>query len=228
MTSDDTSFRVNRTAAPLRHSVTQSIRDAIASGRYKAGERLAERELCELVGVSRTLIREAIRQLEAEGLVTVEPHRGPSVARLTRQQAKAVYEVRAELEGLACRHFAEKATEDQQNALKEAFKELRQAARRRDQHSRVFAKNEFYARLIEGAQNEALGSCLHILNSRITFLRATSMQVPGRMQKSLDELSRLMDALLARDAQRASALARAHVTNAAKAALRILPGDDAD
>ncbi|MBU2534271.1 MAG: GntR family transcriptional regulator, partial [Alphaproteobacteria bacterium] len=191
MTIPDNSFRVNRIAAPLRHGVTQSIRDAIASGRFKAGERLAERELCELVGVSRTLIREAVRQLEAEGLLTVEPHRGPSVVTLTLEQARAVYEVRAELEGLACRQFAEKATEDQQGALRQAFKQLKAAARRRSQQSRVFAKNEFYARLIEGAQNEALGSCLHILNSRITLLRATSMQAPGRMQKSLEELSEL-------------------------------------
>jgi len=226
MTTPDTSFRVNRKAAPLRHSVTQSIRDAIASGRFKAGERLAERELCELVGVSRTLIREAVRQLEAEGLITVEPHRGPSVARLTREQAQAVYEVRAELEGLACRRFAQKATEAQQRALKDAFRELKLPARRRNQQSRVFAKNEFYARLIEGAQNEALGSCLHILNSRITLLRATSMQAPGRMQKSLEELSELMEALLARDAERASALARTHVANAAQAALEILENEE--
>lgn len=63
----DQQFRVERVAAPLRHSVTESIRYAIAIGRFRAGERLPERELCEMTGVSRTLVREALRQLESEG-----------------------------------------------------------------------------------------------------------------------------------------------------------------
>src|SRR3546814_19700240 len=86
-------------------SVTESIRNAIASGRFKAGDRLPERELCELTGVSRTLVREAMRQLESEGVIKVEPHRGPFVATLSRHQAGGVYQVRLALEGLACRQI---------------------------------------------------------------------------------------------------------------------------
>lgn len=228
MTNTDTTFRVERVAAPLRKSVTESIRNAIAMGRFQAGDRLPERELCELVGVSRTLVREAIRQLESEGLITVEPHRGPSVARLSRAQAEGVYQVRIELEGLACRLFVENATEGQQRALKQAFNEIKAAARRGDPQDRVRAKNEFYARLIDGAQNEALGSCLHILNSRITLLRSTSMQVPGRMEKSVAELSKLMDALMARDGKRASERAQEHVRMAAQAAMKLLPNDESE
>src|SRR4029453_14605723 len=69
-------FRVEKIAAPLRHGVTESIRYAIALGRFKGGERLPERALCEMTGVSRTLVREALRQLESEGLIKVLPHRG--------------------------------------------------------------------------------------------------------------------------------------------------------
>lgn len=226
MTDPDAAFRVEKVAAPLRHSVIQSIRNAIALGRFKAGERLPERELCELTGVSRTLVREAMRQLESEGLIEVEPHRGPSVARLSHKQAQGVYEVRIELEKLACRDFAQKATPEQQQALVEAFDELRASAKRNDPQHRLSAKNQFYARLIEGAQNEALGSCLHILNSRITLLRSTSMQAPGRIKESIAELSRLMDALITRDADEASKLAEHHVRMAADAAMKFLPGDE--
>jgi DNA-binding GntR family transcriptional regulator len=226
MANTDSAFRVDRVAAPLRKSVTENIRNAIAAGRFQAGDRLPERELCELVGVSRTLVREAIRQLESEGLITVEPHRGPSVSRFSRAQAQCVYEVRIELEGLACRLFAENATEEQQRALKDAFNEIKSAAKRGDRQDRVRTKNEFYSRLIDGAQNEALGSCLHILNSRITLLRSTSMQVPGRMEKSIAELSKLMDALMARDGKRASERAQHHVRMAAKAAMKFLPSDE--
>src|SRR3546814_5876342 len=66
MTDSDAVFRVEKIGAPLRYSITESIRNAIASGRFKAGDRLPERELCELTGVSRTLVREAMRQLESE------------------------------------------------------------------------------------------------------------------------------------------------------------------
>src|SRR3546814_14991223 len=111
MTDSDAVFRVEKIAAPLRYSVTESIRNAIASGRFKAGDRLPERELCELTGVSRTLVREAMRQLESEGVIKVEPHRGPFVATLSRHQAEGVYQVRLELEGLACRLFAERSDE---------------------------------------------------------------------------------------------------------------------
>ena len=222
MTDSDAVFRVEKIAAPLRYSVTESIRNAIASGRFKAGDRLPERELCELTGVSRTLVREALRQLESEGVIKVEPHRGPFVATLSRHQAEGVYQVRLELEGLACRLFAENATDAQRQALKDAFKELQAAARRPDPQARLRTKNQFYTCLLEGAHNEALGSCLHILNSRVSLLRATSMTAPGRIKKSIAELSNLMEALMARDGERAAELARHHVTMAAEAALRLL------
>ena len=226
MTDSDAVFGVEKIAAPLRYSVTESIRSAIASGRFKAGDRLPERELCELTGVSRTLVREAMRQLESEGVIKVEPHRGPFVATLSRDQAEGVYQVRLGLEGLACRLFAEKATDAQRQALKDAFKELQAASRRPDSQARLRAKNQYYTCLLVGAQNEALGSCLHILNSRISLLRATSMKAPGRIKESIAELSNLMEALMARDGQRAADLGQHHVRMAAEAALKLLATDE--
>ena len=89
-------FRVEKIAAPLRQSVTESIRYAIAVGHFKGGDRLPERSLCEMTGVSRTLVREALRQLESEGLIEVVPNRGPIVARITIKQAEDIYQVRME------------------------------------------------------------------------------------------------------------------------------------
>ena len=97
----DDSFKVARVAAPLRQSVIASLRSAIAAGRFKAGDRLTERDVCEMTGVSRTLVREAFRQLESEGLITVVPNRGPVVSRVTPEQAEGIYQVRRVLEGLA-------------------------------------------------------------------------------------------------------------------------------
>lgn len=228
LTDPDAVFRVDRLAAPLRYSVTESIRNAIAIGRFKAGDHLPERELCQLTGVSRTLVREAMRQLESEGLIKVEPHRGPFVARLSRDQAAGIYQVRMELEGLACRLFAEHATDAQRQALVEAFEDLKVAAQRPDPQDRLRAKNRFYTCLFAGAQNEALGLCLYMLNSRVTLLRATSLKAPGRIEESIGELSNLVEALMARDIDRAGELGRHHVQMAADAALTLMSRDGWD
>lgn len=215
-------FRVVRIAAPLRHSVIESIRNAIAVGRFKAGERLPERELCELTGVSRTLVREALRQLESEGLIKVLPHRGPIVAWLTPADAEGIYQVRRELEGLASELFAEVAGDAERAALREAFRQLKSSFQNEDPIVRLNAKNQFYECLIVGCGNQALGQTLRMLNSRVTILRATSLQAPGRARQSLREISELVDALMAGDGKAARRAAMEHVDRAAAAALNVL------
>jgi DNA-binding GntR family transcriptional regulator len=224
MSFPDREFRVEKIAAPLRHSVTGSIRDAIALGRFKAGDRLPERSLCEMTGVSRTLIREALRQLESEGVIKVLPHRGPVVADLTSQQAEGIYQVRMELEGLACQLFAQRASEAHRSALGRAFNDLRSSFKDPDPLSRLHAKNRFYDCLVDGSGNEALGVSLRLLNARVMLLRSTSLRAPGRASRSIAELTELMDALMARDGKRARKAAVAHVRNAAQAAIALLEG----
>lgn len=221
----DLQFRVDRIAAPLRHSVTESIRNAIAVRRFAPGQRLRERELCELTGVSRTLVREALRQLESEGVIVMQPHHGPVVTRLSPEQARGIYDVRRELEGLASVLFATKASPAQREALEKAFEKLKVCLREGDPTEKLNAKNKFYERLVEGAQNEALGDTLRMLNSRVTVLRATSLQAAGRTVHSIAELETLMSALRAGDAEAARAAAVNHVDNAAEAAVAQLSSD---
>lgn len=221
-------FRVTRIAAPLRQSVMASLRAAIAVGRLKPGERLTERDVCEMTGVSRTLVREAFRQMESEGLITVLPHRGPVVTRVSPQQAEGIYQVRRVLEGLASELFAAHASGADLAALKEALKTIKAALQSAEPTVRVNAKNDFYDCLLRGAGNEALAQSLSMLNARIMLLRSTSLQVKGRAKESVKELSVLVDALSARDARAAREAAMRHVQNAADAALAILRKESAD
>lgn len=215
-------FKVQRVASVLRHSVTENIRNAILIGRFRPGERLPERELCEMTGVSRTLVREALRQLESEGLILVIPYRGPVVARLSPEQAQGIYQVREELEGLACQLFAKHASEAQLDALREAFQVLKGALTSGTALEQIAAKNAFYHQLLEGTGNEALTNTLRLLNSRVMLLRSTSMQAPGRAKHSVAELSDLLQALEKRDARAARKAGSLHVRNAAKVAIDIL------
>jgi len=215
-------FRVTKAAAPVRHSVTESIRNSIALGYFTAGQRITERDLCEMTGVSRTAVREALRQLESEGLVTVVPHRGPIVTRLTPEQAEGIYQVRIELEGLACELFAKNATDADIAALQAAFEVLKGIPNITDPLERLTAKNGFYECLIFGAHNEALGHTLSSLNARVMVLRATSLAAPGRTQESLQELDELVALLSARRGKEARKVAARHVMNAGKVAIQIL------
>src|SRR5690606_20358437 len=92
MTSSN--LKVLHVAAPLRQQVLENLRGEILSGHFKPGDRLIERERCDLMGVSRTAMREALRQPESEGLVENFANRGPAVAKITREDAKGIYEVR--------------------------------------------------------------------------------------------------------------------------------------
>ncbi len=137
---DDAALKVTAPAATLRHLVEERLRDAILWGRFPPGHRLIERELCQLTGVGRTSIREALRQLEAEGLVESVPHRGPAVARIDAEEARQLYELRALLEGHAGRRFAERARRGDLAGLDAALAGLRAAARKRDGRALLAAK----------------------------------------------------------------------------------------
>lgn len=221
-------FKVQRVAAVLRHSVTESIRNAILARRFQPGDRLPERELCEMTGVSRTLVREALRQLETERLIKVIPHRGPVVETITPEQADGIYRVREELEGLASQLFAERATHEHFKALEKAYLELRAAYKEGDRLSQLKAKNNFYRCLLDGAGNEALSNSLRLLNSQIMLLRSMSMAAPGRANKSLAELGELLKALEAKDEKAARKAGSRHVRNAAAVAIGLLRKAEVD
>lgn len=218
----DLSLRVEKVAAPMRQQAVELMRQTITTGRFLPGERLVEKDLCELLGVSRPLVREALRQLESEGLIHMVPNQGATVARLDLDQARQLYRVRAELEAFASELFTSNASDADMQELQACFKRLKQTIRNSDATSRLAAKSELYACLLRGSGNEILSQILNLLNARIMLLRATSLQQPGRWQQSVNELEALVDALTQRDATAARNMAARHVENAAEAALSIL------
>lgn len=225
---NDSTMRVVKIHAPLRHQVVEGIRNAIAMGRFGAGQRLVERDLCELMGVSRTLIREALRQLESEELVEVIPNKGPIVARISAQQAREVFQLRVELEGLASELFAKTASNEQLKGLQAAFENLKLTYANGDSAAVLTAKTAFYDRLVEGAGNETLGRVLRQLHSRAMVLRATSLSQPGRKAESEREIAELMKAIKRRDGAAARKASVAHVAKAAEAALRVIEGAEGE
>lgn len=215
-------MRVVTMAAPVRHQVVEVIRRAITSGRFAPGARLVEKDLCEVTGVSRPSVREALRQLETEGLIEIVPNRGPFVARLSKEMAAGIYQVRGALEGLAARNFASFATDAQIEDLKQSVSALVSAYSTRDVGRILDAKRRFYDVLLEGASNPVIRSVLRTLNDRITLLRRVSLSSPDRSEASIAEIRDLLDAICRRDAEGAHDASIRHIEQAAKAALQNL------
>jgi DNA-binding GntR family transcriptional regulator len=219
------SLRVVRSLVSLKKQVVESLRTAIFNRRFSPGDRLVERELCEMLDVSRTLLREALSQLEAEGVVQIIPHRGPIVAVYTAEDAKSIYEVRAALEEMAGRCFVERATESECKALETAFAEMKRSCTSKLGADHLTVKTEFYAALTTGAHNPVLVEMLRLIHGRVSMLRATTLAQPGRLAASLTELGNIVKAIKARDAEAAARACRLHVENAGVIAMTILAED---
>jgi GntR family transcriptional regulator, trigonelline degradation regulator len=222
---------ISKSAAPLRRQVLDELRQSIIAGRLNPGERLVERELIAMMGVSRTVIREALRQLESEGLVAIVPNKGPIVRTLTVEEARDIYAIRAVLEGLAARLFTEQAGQAQIARLERALSVVEKAYDSGDVDSMLETKNNFYEVLFDGAKSETLASMLAILHGRIWRWRGLGLTHPNRSperdRQSLKNLRALVQAIRVHDAASAEQILRDEVSKAADEVHRLLKDSSA-
>jgi DNA-binding GntR family transcriptional regulator len=204
------------------------LRDAILSGVFKPGERLLEQNLCDWVGVSRTSIREALRRLEAERLITITPNRGPSVTEITWQEAQSIYEVRALLEGEAAALFAERASPAQLTAMKLSLADFDRAASLGAPLERLASTERFYSTILSGCGNPVIAEIIQGLVARINFLRARSMSREGRSRDSAAEMWRIFDAIEKRRPAEARRAAVDHVKAACESARKFYEDQPAE
>ena len=216
------SLLVARPPTTLRAQTLTTLRRAIIDGRFQPGERLVERDLCTRLGVSRTLVREALRSLETEGLVLNTNQRGPAVVTLTAAELTQIYEAREALEGMACQILSARATAADLDRLDQALATLAQAVANDNRAAALAAKTRFYDALMLGAGNPVLHDMARQLRARAAILRATSMSKMGRTQQSLQEMRAITDALHRRDASAARAACIEHLHRARDAAIATL------
>ncbi|RZL84250.1 MAG: GntR family transcriptional regulator [Rhodococcus sp. (in: high G+C Gram-positive bacteria)] len=215
-----TSSPVGRVAAPLREQVIDALRTAILDFRIKPGQRLVERELIEQLGVSRTTVREALRELTSEGLVTVVPQKGAIVSAPSTDEASDLYEARAALEAVVVRRFAERASKSQimrLAAAAETFAEVTEAGGD-DVVAVLKAKDGFYDILIEGAASTVLHQLTDGIQARVRILRATAMSAEGHAG-AVKDLRNIVEALQRGEGEVAAQLYAEHIRRAGENAL---------
>ncbi|WP_342643090.1 GntR family transcriptional regulator [Rhodoligotrophos ferricapiens] len=224
MESGKNSIRVVVDNVSLRDRTTQVLREAILNLHFKPGQKLVERRLCEETGVSRTSVREALRHLESEGLVTRVANRGMFVAELGPDEARQIYEVRAVLEPAMARFFVERASDEQVAALERVLARIEQAIASRAVLSYVQELSAFSDGLAEGAGNEVGRQLLNTLAARITYLRFITARAANeeRERVTLQVLRDIFAALRARDADAAASRQTAYVERSAAFAQQVL------
>ena len=197
--------------APLRTQVIAKLRNAIIEGVFKPGERLVERSIAEQLQVSRPSIREAMRQLEAEGLIAVIPDRGPVVCALTLHEADDLHDLRAAAESLCARYFAERGTDAEIAVFRDRVLELEEVAKRGDREAIILAKRSYYEAFIAGSHSPMIESYVRQLNARVSYLWSSAIGRPGRLVEGAAEMRLILAAIEARDPERAAEASRIHV-----------------
>ena len=220
---------LHQQAAPLRNKIVTALRSAIETGLLRPGERLVERNLCEQLAVSRTSLREALRELQAVGVLTHTENRGLAVVVPTPEDAQNAYRLRAVVEALAVEQFIERADGADRDQLAADGLALKKAYLSGSVERILASKRQFYDCICSGAKN---GLALDIINRlvlRTSSLRSRSLARKERQQQSVKEIEAILAGIHRKDVAAAKAAATRHVENAARSALgaSVAPKDGA-
>lgn len=214
----------------VREKTYESLRDAIVTGQLAPGQRLVERELCETMGVSRTSIREALRRLETECLATLIPHRGLTVAILSRKETIEIYEVRGQLEAILYYRFTEVATYKEIAQLREIYNNLPGVPSGSEDFEtqtatmiqRIWVMNTAIDHVMRIVNHQVINNILNQLRARISVLRARAVSTDGRLKTAKGEVADLLLAIERRRPTEAAKIIKNFINNARNAALKKL------
>ncbi len=203
----------------LYEEVAELLREKIFNHQLAAGAWIDELKIAAEYGISRTPLREALKVLATEGLVTMKVRRGAYVTEVNDQDLSDVFHLMALLEADAARTVAQSATDQQLKELETLHQQLEKSTKDQKDHIRFFTLNEaFHTKLLEVANNRWAGQMVADLRKVMKLNRAESLTKPGRIAESLAEHAVLMAALKKRDAAAAHAAMQAHINSGLEAA----------
>jgi DNA-binding GntR family transcriptional regulator len=225
------SLRIEEKPRTLREMALERMRRAILEFHFKPGQRLVERDLCEQLGVSRSVVREVVRHLESEGLIQTKPHHGPVVAKLDVDTAKQIYELRAVLESAAAEAAAANADPAAIADMETALKEIDAAYGSSNFKKVLSATTSFYEAMFLSGGKSVAWEMVQRLNGRISWLRSMTVASPGRGQSGPTQMREILAAIKNKDGAAASAACRKHLStagNIAQALLLEIPKKDSE
>lgn len=200
----------------LRGRVFTKIREDILSGKYKSKEELKEAAIGNELGVSRTPVREALRQLELEGLVNIIPNKGAYVTGLSVKDIQDIYVIRSYLEGLCAKWASQNITKEQIEALDEILYLSEFHIKKENYEQLLELDNKFHDTLYEASNSKMLSHVLSDFHHYVQRVRKATLSSMERAIHSNQEHIAIVEALKANDAERAEVLAHEHLMNTIK------------
>lgn len=197
----------------LHEQVAARLREMLVEGRIAPGAKLNERQLCEVLEVSRTPLREAIKMLAAEGLVALFPNRGAVALQLDEQAVRHTFEVMGGLEAMSGELAAQRITEDELAEIRAMHFEMLAAYTRRDLPAYYRLNARIHRAINAAARNPVLCDTYDRLNARLQALRFRSNQHGDKWQRAVEEHEKMIDALTRRDGAALSQLLVRHLEN---------------
>lgn len=198
----------------LRSQVFNKIQDDIINGRYEPGDSLVETKLAEELGVSRTPVREAIRQLELEGLVTYIPNKGVYVTGITEQDIEDIYTIRSLVEGLAVRWAIERIEAHQLKELEETVGLMEYYTDKGDMEQVTKLDTRFHDIIYDACKSKVLKNTLKNLLRYIKKARLSSLKVPKRAHQALKEHGQILEAFKNHEPEKGERLMIRHISQA--------------
>ena len=195
----------------LRGRVFQSIREDILSGRYEQNTELKEAAIGAELGVSRTPVREALRQLELEGLVTIIPNRGAYVNMITAKDVQDIYVIRSMLEGLCARWATQSITAEQLDSMEETLCLSEYHTSKKNYEKLYELDSLFHEQLYEAGGSRILNHILSDFHDYVKMVRKVTISASGRSVTSTEEHRAIFEAIKEKDPDKAEALAKEHV-----------------
>lgn len=205
---------------PLRDVAFNTLRRAILIGELKPGERLMEIHLAERLGVSRTPIREAIHQLEREGLVTIVPRRGAEVAQITEKSMNDVLEVRRALDALCVELACDRITEEGLEALRAACDNFEQCVKAGDNKKIAQADVALHDIIVQATGNQRLIQLVNNLSEQMYRYRFEYIKDSRQHKTLVEEHKIIYQSILQKDKETAAEAAKTHIDNQKKAIIR--------
>lgn len=199
---------------PASERIYNQLKESILTGRLESGSRLVELTLASDLGVSRTPIREALKRLSVEGLVTLDPIRGVIVRRIDPHEVEDFYITREVLDGLAARLAAQRVSGDQLIRLRAMLEAMESAQQRGDRAGMVQANMRFHDAVFRAGANQWLASLGRSMIDFVRLLSAAAYTDPVRDEEVVEEHRKVQEALEARNPDAAEAAAREHMVQA--------------
>ncbi|MCJ7704995.1 MAG: GntR family transcriptional regulator [Desulfobacterales bacterium] len=203
--------------------IFKEIEGDILSGRFKPRERLVEMDLISRFGVSRTVIREALKSLEARGLVRATPYRGVVVADLTTEEIEEIYFVRTELEKIAAKLVIEHITSKEIQELKRLSREVARHLREKT-HQMIEKDSEFHRMIFKACHNSYLYEVIDYLRTKAHIVRFNAWSLPRRIEQSIDEHREMIQAIEDKNLSQLEKLIVKHLTISKNSYLTQLKG----